>query len=241
MYKALDIDRKIKTALAADVPPELIQEREGPGKKMLSYISGNFVIDELNRAFNYAWSWSIDKAWVQESADHRKAVWKNGQRTGEYTVEKQNPVAHVIGTLTVYFQDENGQLFEVKKTATGSKGVIGSASEQESIFKAATTDALKKAASLLGIGASLYRDEGEQDYFEQQQVQQLWTPEVKEEHKEDLGYLNSLYERDIKVDRLVQQWSGNRFNTVKQLKPKAFEAFIDYVRMMEQNAPQKKG
>ena len=127
LFTKLAIDNSIKKVLQDNVPNDIIQRREGAGRQMLSYVSGNYVIDELNRAFNYAWSWSIDKAWVQESADHRKKVWANGKPTGEYNVEKVGPVAHVIGTLTVQLIDmETKNIIEIKKTAAGSKSIVGS-------------------------------------------------------------------------------------------------------------------
>ena len=106
--------------------------------------------------------------------------------------------------------------------------------EQESIFKAASTDALKKAASLFGIAASLYRDDREQGYFEQSLVDAEWTPEIKEQYKEELEYLQSLYDRDIQVNKLLAQWGSGRWQDVRQMRPKAFAAFMKDIKQKEE-------
>ncbi len=72
---------------------------------------------------------------------------------GEAVTEPQPPVAHVLLELIIPGLGTN--------MAMGAKTVIGGASEQESIFKAAATDALKKAATLFGFGLEMMDDEEE--------------------------------------------------------------------------------
>lgn len=72
---------------------------------------------------------------------------------GEAVLEPQPPVAHVLLELVIPGLGT--------RSAWGSKTVLGGASEQESIYKAAATDALKKAASLFGFALELYDDEEE--------------------------------------------------------------------------------
>jgi recombination DNA repair RAD52 pathway protein len=189
--KALQIEKSIKNKIIEPIPQELIKQREGGGKKLLSYLSGSTVNDMLNNAFGYMWNWEVKQFWIQESQPYYNK-YVNGKRESDpskWIREDQGPVAHVLGTLTVYLENENGNIIEVKKDGFGSKSVLGKQNDQESIFKAAGTDALKKAASLLGIGLSLYRDEEEQYYFDTINYEDPWTDELKEKYSEELSYI----------------------------------------------------
>ena len=50
------IDKEIKDVLEQKIPSDVIHERPAGGRS-LSYVSGNFVIGQLNKAFNYNWNW----------------------------------------------------------------------------------------------------------------------------------------------------------------------------------------
>lgn len=115
------------------------------GNTTLSYIGGHTVIRLLNKAFNYQWSFEIVSEEVVKSLPKYDKYKK--------TEVAQPPVAKVLGRLTVPGLGVKEQY--------GSKVLIGGATEQESAFKAASTDAMKKCASLFGIGLDLYgEDEG---------------------------------------------------------------------------------
>ena len=150
-----------KKVLAQPIPEHLIKQREG-GKGpngqpiMLDYVEGSTVIRKLNAAFDNMWSWDPYHFEIIQSQPKKITKrWNNSTRrmenlaTPEY--EEQAPVAHVVGRLTVPGFGS--------RVGFGSKTIVGGASEQESCFKAAATDALKKAATLFGIGLELYEDE----------------------------------------------------------------------------------
>ena len=67
MVTALQFPVKAKEVIARTLPDQLIKQREGGGKKILSYVSGSTVIDLLNEAFGYLWSWDVVEQFVQES------------------------------------------------------------------------------------------------------------------------------------------------------------------------------
>ena len=229
MLKKISIDSNIRAVLEETIPPSLIRVRQISGTN-LQYVSGNLVIDALNRAFGYAWSWSIDHYWVQNSEPKK---YKN-KNTGEEITVPQVPVAHVIGTLTVFMKDDNGDIIEIKKSGAGSKSIIGGSSEQESIYKSASTDALKKASSLLGIGAQLYRDNGEQEYFEKLLINAPWDSETKEALKDDITWLQQCKQEngftDDYIDEIISNWSGNKFKSVNNLPPYKFSEFVQYLK-----------
>jgi recombination DNA repair RAD52 pathway protein len=123
---------------------KLIKERN-QGSTKLSYIGGHTVIRLLNEAFGYRWSFEIVSDEIVPSQP------KINKYKPLEEPEAQPPVVKVLGRLTV-------PGFGVKEQY-GSKVLIGGASEQESTFKSASTDALKKCATMFGIGLELYDDD----------------------------------------------------------------------------------
>lgn len=133
--------------------PRWIQQRT-QGNTTLSYIGGHVVIHLLNNAFNYQWTFEVLSKNIIPSAPKPKVEWQNRKRVavkdkdGNPVMEAQPPYVEVLGRLTV-----PGLGF---REQYGSKIIIGGATEQEHATKSAATDALKKCASLFGIGLELY-------------------------------------------------------------------------------------
>lgn len=116
-----------KDILTRPFPPELVKQRQGQGGKMLSYVETHAVIARLNEGCD-AWSFEIV----------------------EHQILEEEVV--VVGKLTV----DNG----MTKMAFGGTSITRDRDARPvSIaddLKAAGSDALKKAASLLGVGLELY-------------------------------------------------------------------------------------
>lgn len=238
MLEQITISKKVKDLITAPIPEGLIQERAGGGGKTLSYISGSTVTDMLNAAFGYTWSWEVKKEWITESIPYFNQYTKAAEKdkvtnptTGKKGAwEDQGPVAHVLCTLTVWLKDENGNVFPVKKDGYGSKSILGKQNDQESIFKAAGTDALKKAASLFGIGLELYRNENEQYYFEELNYEDPWTDEAMKEYDKELKFLSS-YRNDYDVSdeelsQLVYDVTGVGYDIV----PENIQEIVSYIQ-----------
>ncbi|HOX57859.1 MAG TPA: Rad52/Rad22 family DNA repair protein [Verrucomicrobiota bacterium] len=118
------------TALQAPFDPALVKQRRGAFGQMLSYVEVVEYIKRLNEAFNGEWSFE-----VLEHAIHDNEV-------------------IVLGRLTA-----GG----VVKTAFGGSRITTHSETGEHIslgddLKSAASSALRKAASLLGLGISLYSD-----------------------------------------------------------------------------------
>jgi recombination DNA repair RAD52 pathway protein len=234
MLKKVDFDKSIKEKLAAPIPRELIKERNG-GRQTLSYISGSTAIDMLNDIFGYAWDWKVEKYWVAPC----EPKYNKNDQMHEHPIA-QGPVCHVLGTLTIHLQDNKGNDVVISKSGFGSKMVVGGQSDQKDNFKAAGTDALKKAASLVGIAAQLYRDEDEQNYFDalNEEVDDPWADDaVYEAHADERAYLKNLMEnQDITTDDLnqaVATWSKDSFDDIQDLAPEEFTAFVNYLKEEE--------
>ena len=114
--------------------PNQIKQREGNFGKMLDYIEGHNVIHRLNNAFESIWSFTILK----------------------HEVLKETDEVIVLGELS------SG---DVVKTQFGSSKITRARETGEAIslsddLKAAATDAIKKCATLMGVGLHLYNNDG---------------------------------------------------------------------------------
>lgn len=106
-----------------------IKQRQGHGGMLLDYIEGHAVIQRLNDAFDGVWSFAITER-----------------------IACENEVI-VLGELRVS---------DIVKAQYGSSKISRSRQTDEPIslgddYKSAATDALKKAATLFGVGLHLYR------------------------------------------------------------------------------------
>jgi len=119
-------------------PPQHIYKRKGKGGQMFDYVTGSYVEKVLNYVFG--WNWDFE---VQEHGREGDFVWVLGRlivRGGE----GQQIVKTQFGRAEV-------------KYLKGTKNFVDFGND----LKAATTDALKKCASLLGIASDIY---GKADY-----------------------------------------------------------------------------
>lgn len=134
--KQLDILTRI-------TPEKYIKSRQGRGGQSFSYVEVGYVVSTLNEAFGPAWDWEII-----EQGLGKKKVW-------------------VKGRLTVWF----GPDFKFSKVAFGGTDVkypvkyVNNARVTDyeagpidvgDDLKAASADALKKAASMFGLAADIY-------------------------------------------------------------------------------------
>ena len=113
--------------------PSQIKQRQGNFGHILDYVEGHVVTSRLNDAFDGIWSFEVVK----------------------YRILKDTDEVLVLGKLVAE---------GVTKMAFGSKEIERRKDTKAIVslgddLKAASTDALKKAASLLGVGLYLYSDQ----------------------------------------------------------------------------------
>lgn len=236
MLIPVKLNDTVKNNLQAKIPDSLIKVRKGARNKNLSYISGSTCIEMLNNIFNYAWDWKIDNYFIQPSED---LFTKEQKQKGEAPV-RQPPVAHVIGTLTVYLKNDdappsNNNFICIKKTAAGSKVILGGVDDQQHVFKAASTDALKKAASMLGIGIDLYQDEETQLYFDDLYAINNLDNESKERLKqESIEYIKEIIGDDKDNEKIINEelfaWSNRKFSNINSLDVMQLDSFVKYLK-----------
>jgi hypothetical protein len=113
--------------------PEQIKQREGNFGKKLDYIEGHAVIQRLNDAFDGDWSFTLTHHEILKETDEVIVI---GQLNAGGIVKSQ------FGSSRITRARETGDIISLADD-----------------LKAAATDALKKAATLLGVGLHLYRNE----------------------------------------------------------------------------------
>jgi hypothetical protein len=120
---------------------ENVGDRPGLGGKKFKYIKGAEVIHRLNEVFKGEWSLEIKDVMVENDdilVHVRLTVWEDrGSDKPERVIIKEQ-----FGSATVKRYDSGPR-----------KGHIV---DYGNAFKSATTDGIKKAASLLGVGLYLY-------------------------------------------------------------------------------------
>lgn len=195
--KPFDLSNKTKLELSAPIDPALLKTRT-MGKEELTYVSQNTVVDLLNKAFNYMWSFVIDEQWMEQGVPVVKKEnpkWPFTEKNTDmsqvqidaegkrFVVLEQGPVVWTRGRLRVPFKDEtSGEVVWIEKSACGAQAMIGNQAVQSTnAYKGSMSDCLKKCASLFGIALELYRDEEEEQHFQtirDSYLPDVWTEEV---------------------------------------------------------------
>lgn len=248
-FKKIDVSTDISSKLSKELPEYVIQEKEMGKGNSLSYVSGATVTDILNSVFGpLNWDSYVVEQFIQESTPffQKNTKWYQAPEELEITNDKgekgiwlkQAPVAWVKVRLVIRTTDENGVVNVTTKESYGSKSVIGKQSEQEHIFKSAQTDALKKAASYLGIGLQLYRNEETQFYFEAINKPIVWTEKLKNESPLWSNLLQVIDKKGIDfsyLNNLVEEITESEFIDIFTLPESYMESFIEYIDGLEMN------
>lgn len=124
-------------------PKRYQYNRPGKGGGRWNYVKVSYVRRALDSIFGYAWSFDVETS-LSEA----------------FEVAKLTKVCVVKGVLTCRVKND-GQWLEIKKVQFGRAEVKLKKNSTELLdfgndMKAASSDALKKCASLLGIAADVY-------------------------------------------------------------------------------------
>ena len=218
--KALQADRSENINLDIinqPLDPRRIQTRKIGGTS-LRYITGTYVIELLNEAFDSTWSFEILHHEIIRSEDKVKKNWQ----TKEQTTEVQPPYALVLGRLTIAGYGVKEQY--------GSQVIIGGAAEQANAIKGAATDALKKCATLIGIGAELY--EKKPAPTPKPKTTKTVTPEYD---PKDVAAMQKAKEKlnitdNADLNPYVQRYTGNEDADYKHITPLNIADFIKFLQ-----------
>jgi hypothetical protein len=126
--QALKKDRVeiLQSIITSRTPRKLIKIRQGKGKRSFQYVTGGAFTRALNLAFGLAWNFQV----IDRVQEGRQIA--------------------VLGRLTVEYQGQ-----QIIKEQWGSAETYEEVPVGDS-YKKATTDALKKCASMLGLFGDVY-------------------------------------------------------------------------------------
>jgi len=137
------IDDSLRNILTQQTPPDVIKKRKGKGGKTFSYVEHAWVTSQLNTAFNWGWSWEIVEWLILPTPAEATEVF-------------------VVGRLTVHIP--NGDITKMQfGTAVVKRDRQDNILSLGDDLKAASSDALKKTASLLGLALDLYKSDAPPD------------------------------------------------------------------------------
>lgn len=257
MLKPINLDNKIRIQLSAEIDKGLLKTRKSGGQN-LTYISANTCIDILNRIFGHNWSMKIIDHWmepgydqiIKEQTDYRtkQKKWPNNLNPPEseikidgsgtrYVTVPQLPTAWCIVELEVNLVDDDGKIYTITKQGFGSQAINGNQSVQSiNGYKGAQSDALKKAATLLGIALELYRDDNEARAFEDirgELVDSWGTPGIKEQHKDLWETYTKIRDSygwtDYDMGYYVELATDGKISDINKMPYDLTEALIDII------------
>lgn len=117
-------------------PPHEIKERQGRGGQRFSYVEHGYVTERLNLVFGFNWDFEVE----------------DKQMLDDEVIVSAKLTVRTPGGQTIVKSQFGGA--EIKRHASGPRS--GRPLSVADDYKAAASDALKKCASLLGIGLDLY-------------------------------------------------------------------------------------
>lgn len=133
--------------MVQQTPKAHVYKRKGKGGQVFDYVTGSYVEKVLN--FVFGWNWDFEVMSHGREQDH---VWV----LGKLTVHGNKPGQQI--TKTQFGRAEVKYLTESKDGKRVRTNVLMDFGND---LKSATTDSLKKCASLLGIASDIY---GKADY-----------------------------------------------------------------------------
>lgn len=189
------------------------------------YIPTPIITQKLNDIFGYTWSWEILNQWIEEG---RSFVSSKGEKQNN----SDNFYAVVHGRLSYPVLDNNGNIVMLHKDAFGCKPIIGRVKVQSSSYKAAASDALKKAASLLGIGRDLKipNKAMEHIYRVEQDVFDPSNTSHKEKSNLLVNYINRVGPEKAKENIIKFCKDTNNYKKFGVIGPSNVDNFFSYLK-----------
>lgn len=135
------LQKKVVDALSEPFDKKFIKQRDGAFGRTLDYIEAHIIIQRLNDVFGANWNFEVLTKPNESIINGHLVV------QVRLTVPNIDADGKIIGWVVK--EQVGGKKITVMKV---DKSILDLASD----FKAATTDALKKAATLLGVGLDLY-------------------------------------------------------------------------------------
>lgn len=210
------------------VPEALIKYREKGGRRY-SYVELPVVTDILNKLFGNLWSWHILESNIHDSGitDPKNGITKK--------------YVQVRGLLHVPMQDPNNpdKFIWVDREANGVHGLLGGDMEiRGSAFKSASSDALKKAASSLGIARNVYMSDELLMYLDSlnaEEEQDIWTEQTKAEYQKEFDEMVAFAQShpDLEYYKKIFCDETSNYTAYKEITPSNIRAFLAWIKENE--------
>ena len=164
--------------LQGRTPKSVIKVRPGKGGKTFSYVPHGYVTAQLNRAFGFDWDFRL---LVNGNGNYYQLILAQETQTKNKTVNTPASIV-VMGELTIRIRnpkDLTQVIATIAKTSTGEKEFVPGMT-WGSMIKSAESDALKKAASRLGVALDLYWQDADEDYLKNSQAEKELAQLIQE-------------------------------------------------------------
>lgn len=206
------------------VPEPLIKYRDKGGRRY-SYVELPVVTDILNRLFGNLWNWNILENCIHDTGitDQKNGITKR--------------YVQVRGLLRVPMQDPNhpDQFIWVEREANGVHALLGGDIEiRSAAFKSASSDALKKAASSLGVARNVYMSDEllmTLDSLQAEEDQDIWTEQtiaaLKPEYDKMVAFAKA--HSDLNYYKKIFCDETNNYTEYMQITPSNIKAFLSWV------------
>lgn len=163
----------LRNLITGITPRDVIYQKPARGGADIDYVPGWWFVEQLNALFGYLWDFEVVEQFVGE-----KQVWVKGKLTVKSS-----------SGLTVSKTAFGGS--DIKKYSDRSEKA-GQVIDIGDDLKAAATDAMKKASTLLGMAADIYgkREKLEQGRSDKSQLNALYkvgsSKDMSKEQVDDL-------------------------------------------------------
>lgn len=175
------VTKEQKKILHTPIPDQFIQENNGR-----AYVNHNLVTDILNKAFGLAWSFTVVEHGIEKTLPYNK---KTENIPDSYYCWVKCRIKYPV-------QDEKGNVIFMEREQFGGKPIVGNAEMQSDAYKAATSDALKKAASTLGVAQNIYMSpELYNALVEEEALADSWTDETLAKYKYESSIIHDFAQK----------------------------------------------
>ena len=201
--------------LAAPTPQQYIKQREGRGGRTFDYVEFNYVVARLNAIFRYDWDIDVIEQNVYENS-------------GQIATKVR---------LTVRFADGDSYAGAraVSKTAWGGSSIKTSSGKVVDIaddLKASESDAIKKAASMLGLCWDVYSgmtngNDGKSTEEAEEVVEgeEVIEPEDEPQESQDIADMATNPDEDAEEKNAIAGWI-RLYCEKKTIDYKAFKTYL---------------
>lgn len=161
---------QVVSELDSDLPRSAVQTREGGNGMKLSYVSGYYVVDRLNKVLGIGnWAYNHKLTLISDAT---------GKTTDRFGKDKYQ--AAYLAEVTLAIDLPGGKTTQFIDIGFGNGTDSNAGKAHESASKEAVTDGLKRCAKNLGMsmGLALY-DKAQENVSDEKQTQESAQPAAK--------------------------------------------------------------